>query len=84
MAATAQTEGATLLLWLRLLGWKVTTDRDGSVAVGVASHLQADGSTLRVGGCAHSDSELTLQLFEAAVRALDRNRHTNRQQFAAA
>jgi hypothetical protein len=84
MAAAAQKEGATLLLWLRLLGWQVTTDRDGDFTVGVASHVQADGSTLRVGGCARTDGELALQLFESAVRALDSNRHTRQQQLAAA
>jgi hypothetical protein len=84
MAAAAQKEGATLLLWLRLLGWKVTTDRDGDFTVGVASRVQADGSTLRVGGCARTDGELALQLFESAVRALDSNRHTRQQQLAAA
>jgi len=84
MAAPAQKEGATLRLWLRLLGWQVTTDRDGDFAVGVATHLQADGTTVRVGGCARSDGELALQLFEAAVWALDRNRHTSQQHLAAA
>src|SRR5207248_11272868 len=84
MAAAAKTDGSTLLLWLRLLGWQVATDRDGDFTVGVASHLQADGRTLRVGGCAHSDGELALPLFESAVRALDSNRHTRQQQLAAA
>jgi hypothetical protein len=78
-AATTQTEGVTLRLWLCLLGWRVQTDRDGRFAVGIASHLQADGTTVRVAGCARSDCELALQLFEAAMRALDRSRHTNKQ-----
>jgi hypothetical protein len=84
MAAAAQKEGATLLLWLRLLGWQVTTGRDGNFTVGVASHLQDDGTTLRVGGCARTDGELALQLFESAVRALDGNRHTGQRQLVAA
>jgi hypothetical protein len=84
MAATAQTDGSILLLWLRLIGWEVASDRDGDFAVGVASHIRADGSTLRVGGCARSDGELALQLFESAVRALDSNRHTRQRQLAAA
>ena len=29
--------------------------------------MQADGSTLRVGGCARSEGELALQLFEQAM-----------------
>ena len=84
MAATTKTDGSTLLLWLRLLGWQVATDRDGDFAVGVASHRQADGSTLRVGGCARTDGELALQLFEAAMRALERLRHNDGQRLAAA
>jgi hypothetical protein len=84
MAVPAQTDGSILLLWLGLLGWQVATDRDGDFTVGVASHLQADGSSLRVGGCARSDGELALQLFESAVRALDGDRHTRRRHVAAA
>jgi hypothetical protein len=83
MAAAAQTDGSTLL-WLRLLGWQVATDRDGDFAVGIASHLQTDGSILCVGGCARTDGELALQLFESAVKALDGNRHTRQHQLAAA
>jgi hypothetical protein len=84
MAATAQTDGSTLLLWLRLLGWQVATDRDGDFAVGIASHLQTDGSILRVGGCARTDGELALQLFEAAARALEQLRHIDGQRLVAA
>jgi hypothetical protein len=84
MAATARTDGSTLLVWLRLLGWRVATGRDGDFAVGVASQLHTDGGILRVGGCARTDGELALQLFESAVRALDSNRPTRQQQFAAA
>lgn len=76
MAATLQREGTTLGLWLSLLGWQIRTEQDGEFVVGVAAHIQADGTTLRVGGCARSDSELILHLFEAAMRALDRDRNT--------
>lgn len=84
MAAPTHTDGATLRLWLRLLGWQVTTDREGNVAFGIATHLQADGSTLRVGGCARTDGELSLQLFEQAMRTLAHNHDQNQPQLAAA
>lgn len=68
MATPARMDGEILHLWLRLLGWQVETGRDGDYSVGVGTHFQADGSTLRVGGCALSDGELALQLFEQAMR----------------
>ena len=59
--------GEILHLWLRLLGWQIETGRDGEYVVGLGTHVRADGSTLRVGGCARSDGELALQLFEQAL-----------------
>ena len=50
MATPARTNGEILHLWLRLLGWQIEIDRDGAYTVGVGTHVQADGSTLRVGG----------------------------------
>jgi len=67
---TERTEGAILHLWLRLLGWQIEMGRDGDYLVGVGRHLQADGSTVRIGGCASSEGELALQLFEQAMRRL--------------
>jgi N-dimethylarginine dimethylaminohydrolase len=64
--------GDILHLWLCLLGWQIETDRDGDYIVGVGTHVQTDGSTLRVGGCARTDTELNLQLFEQAVRTLEK------------
>ena len=72
MATPARMDGEILHLWLRLLGWQVETGRDGDYSVGVGTHFQADGSTLRVGGCARSDGELALQLFEQAMLTLAR------------
>jgi N-dimethylarginine dimethylaminohydrolase len=72
MATPARRNGELLHLWLRLLGWQVETDRDGEYTVGVGTHVQADGSTLRVGGCARTDGELALQLFEQAMLAVAR------------
>ena len=67
MATPARTNGEILHLWLRLLGWQVETDRDGDFMVGVGTHFQADGNTLRMAGCARSEGELALQLFEQAM-----------------
>jgi hypothetical protein len=83
MAVPARTDGAMLLLWLRLLGWEVETGHDGRFAVGVASHLHEDGRILRVGGCAPTEGELALQLFEHALRALEHTRQHDQQPAAA-
>jgi hypothetical protein len=72
MATLAETNGEILHLWLRLLGWQIETDRDGDHTIGVGTHFQADGSTLRVGGCSRSRGELALQLFEQAMLAYER------------
>jgi hypothetical protein len=84
MARPARTDGEILHLWLRLLGWQVETGRDGDYTVGVGTHVQADGSTLRVGGCARSDGELALQLFEQAMRTFERVYDKAQQQLTAA
>jgi hypothetical protein len=73
MATPVRRNGEILHLWLRLLGWQIEIDRDGAYTVGVGTHVQADGSTLRVGGCARSHGELALQLFEQAMLALARD-----------
>jgi hypothetical protein len=72
MATPARENGEILHLWLRLLGWQVEIGRDGDYTVGVGTHFQADGSTLRVGGCARSKGELTLHLFEQAMLTYER------------
>lgn len=71
MATTPRMSGEILHLWLCLLGWQIETGRDGDYAVGVGSHVHANGTTLRVGACARSDGELALQLFEQAMRTLE-------------
>jgi hypothetical protein len=72
MAARARMNGEILLLWLRLLGWQIEIGRDGDYTVGVGTHFQADGSSVRVGGCARSEGELALQLFEEAMATFER------------
>jgi hypothetical protein len=84
MATPARMNGEILHLWLRLLGWQVETDRDGDYTVGVGTHLQADGSTLRVGGCARSEGELALQMFEQAMLTFERVYDKAQHQLAAA
>ena len=84
MATPARMNGEILHLWLRLLGWQVETGRDGEYAVGVATHFRADGDTLRVGGCARSEGELALQLFEQAMLTFERVFDKAQQQLTAA
>jgi hypothetical protein len=84
MASQVRMDGEILRLWLQLLGWQVETDRDGDYSVGVGTHLQADGSTLRIGGCARSEGELALQLFEQAMLTFARVHDKALQQLTAA
>ena len=84
MTTPARTDGEILHLWLRLLGWQVETDRDGDYIVGVGTHVQADGSALRVAGCARTEGELGLQLFGQAMLTLDRGPHQAKRQLTAA
>ena len=84
MATAARIDGEILHLWLRLLGWQVEVGRDGDFAVGVGTHCQADGGTLRVGGCARSDGDLALQLFEQAMLTFARVRDKAMHQLEAA
>jgi hypothetical protein len=84
MATPARMNGEILQLWLRLLGWQIETGRDGDYTVGVGTHVQADGSTLRVGGRARSDGELALQLFEQAMLTYSRVYDEAYQQLTAA
>lgn len=72
MATHARREGEILHVWLCLLGWQIETSQDGPNKVGVGTHHRADGSALRIGGCARSDGELALQLFEQAMLTYER------------
>jgi hypothetical protein len=60
-----------LLLWLNLLGWQIEIEREGGNVVGVARHLTADGSSVRVGGCARTRDELAFLLFQAAMKIVE-------------
>ena len=84
MATPARMNGEILHLWLRLLGWQIETGRDGDYTVGVGTRFQADGSPLRIGGCARSDGELALQLFQQAMLALERDHDKAQQRLRAA
>jgi len=64
-------EQPILLLWLNLLGWQIEIERDGDNLVGLARHLTADGSSVRVGGCARTRDELAFQLFQAAMKIIE-------------
>ena len=84
MATPARTDGEILHLWLCMLGWQVETGRDGEFTVGLATHCQADGDILRVGGCARTDGELALQLFEQAMETYERTYDKAHRQLTAA
>lgn len=84
MAIPERTDGEILHLWLRLLGWQVETDRDGDCIVGVGTHYRGDGDVLRVAGCARSEGELALQLFEQAVLGVARDPHQAKRHLTAA
>jgi hypothetical protein len=71
MSGTAETDGSILLSWLRLLGWQTAVYRDGGLFVGISEHTTPEGATIRVSGSARGEGELSLQLFEAAVRLLE-------------
>jgi hypothetical protein len=64
-------EQSILLLWLNLLGWQIEVERDGDSLVAVARHLTADGTSVRVGGCARTRDELAFQLFQAAMKIVE-------------
>lgn len=84
MATPAPMPGEMLQLWLRLLGWQVEIGRDGDYIVGVGTHIQSDGSTLRIGSCVTSEGELALDLFEQAMSAFARNHDAAIDQLTAA
>jgi hypothetical protein len=68
---SSQDGKSILLLWLNLLGWQVEIRRVGNKLAGVARHRAPDGSTFRVAGSAPTREELTLRLFEAAMKLLE-------------
>ena len=75
MNAMVETDSPTMLLtWLRLLGWRTTTRRDGEQVFGVATHVAADGSSIRVASSARTDGELALKIFRSALDALEQPR----------
>jgi len=84
MSGTADTDGAILLSWLRLLGWQTATLRDGELFVGVAEHTAAEGATMRISASAPDEATLALKLFGAAMRLLERSRTAGQRGAAAA
>ena len=69
---TGSGEGKSILhLWLNLLGWQVDVRQKGDHLVGVARHITADGSSVRVGGTAATRDELMFKLFEAALQLVE-------------
>jgi len=68
--AMVEREGTVLLGWLRLLGWTVEMERDGSGWIGLAKRSDVVGGELCIGGSATSQRELVSKLFNPAVRGL--------------
>jgi len=64
-------EGTMLLGWLRLLGYTVIIERDGSHWVGLATRPGKAGSDVYIDGAAGSRRELVSSLFHGAVRHLE-------------
>ena len=64
-------EGTMLLGWLRLLGYTVVIERDGTHWVGLATRPGKAGSDVCIDGAAGTRRELVSALFSGAVRQLD-------------
>jgi hypothetical protein len=64
-------EGTVLLGWLRLLGYTVVIEHDGSHWVGLATRPGKAGSDVCIDGAAGSRRELVSTLFSGAVRNLE-------------
>ena len=70
-AVMMEREGTMLLGWLRLLGYTVIIERDGSHWVGLATRPGKAGSDVYIDGAAGSRRELVSSLFHGAVRHLE-------------
>jgi hypothetical protein len=70
-AAMAEREGTMLLGWLRLLGYTVIIERNGSHWIGLATRPGRAGSDVCIDGTAGSRRELVSTLFSGAVRNLE-------------
>lgn len=68
--AMNEREGTVLLGWLRLMGWTVVIDVDGTQWVGLARRTESAGKELCIGGSANSHRDLVSKLFNRAVRDL--------------
>jgi hypothetical protein len=64
-------EGKMLLGWLRLLGYTVEMERDGSHWVGLATRPGKAGRDVCIDSAAGSRRELVSALFRGAVRNLE-------------
>jgi len=69
MTATSITprDGALLLNWLRLLGWRIEIECAAHEWSGVAMHVDAVGKEFVVGAFAESERDLVSQLFCRAL-----------------
>jgi hypothetical protein len=63
----AEREGTVLLGWLRLLGWTVVMEREGTRWIGLAKRPDAGGDDFFVSCSAWSRRELISRLFNRAI-----------------
>jgi hypothetical protein len=69
MTATSITprDGALLINWLRLLGWRIEIECAAHEWTGRATHIDAIGKEFVVGAFAESERDLVSQLFCRAL-----------------
>jgi hypothetical protein len=73
---TAETDGSLLLNWLRVLGWTVEVDGEGSRWAGLATNVDSSGGEVRIDGFAASRGALAWELFSGVIRELENRDRT--------
>jgi hypothetical protein len=67
---TAERDGALLVGWLRLLGWRIDIEREGDEWTGVARRFDGYGEEHVVAAVAQSHGDLVSELFNSALCGL--------------
>jgi hypothetical protein len=68
--APPERDGALLVGWLRLLGWRVEIAHVGDQWTGIARRIDGYGQEHVVRGCADSHGDLVSELFQGALCGL--------------
>jgi hypothetical protein len=74
MDEMVESDGKLLVSWLRLLGWVVVVEEREGRWIALARHERAAGEALEVRATAPTHAELAWNLFERALRTLERRR----------